>query len=159
MYTESQRCGSKCGMKVHVMMMMMSVCFSRGLPAKLKMYPLTVYNHMMLLICVAIEILTHHRSKLHNYIIGISKQDGCLTFSALMGESSLKSQWKETNTWWVKSIHTGTVRLCCTTDITSGGASEAQLNFTPRHICNFHPEEDVENCHRISAVKGQCEWG
>lgn len=41
------------------------------------------------------------------------------------------------------SIHTGLVRQCCASDTNSGSASEAQRNFTPSCIQNFHTEEDA----------------
>ena len=50
------------------------------------------------------------------------------------------------------SIHTGSVDLCCASDTTSKGASEAQWNFNPCCIWNFTTEEDVENCHWVMVL-------
>ena len=85
-HTAHWSCRSKRGIVVQIMMLW-SVCvflkvFPRCLPVNLNMYPRTVYNHMDVLWLRSWptkhprkwQIYVFH-SKLHNYIITISKQD------------------------------------------------------------------------------------
>ena len=51
-----------------------------------------------------------------------------------------------------------TYRQFCAAD-TSRGVSAPERNFTPRHLWDFHTEEEAENWCRIPAFKQQHEWG